>query len=307
MQRPTLTCLDITPTITHAKEFLLVALCLLTTLASPTSRANEDESEALESFSPHVWALELAVPDPEAAARAYVRALGFTIEREAPSGAWAIVKHNRARIVLRRSTRSVAPAGTARMYLNLRVGSLPSALESVREAGFGVPSPTPKDNAIGQTIRVLDPGGNPLNLINVEGDDMRHDDMPAVFNIGLRVLDMPAAEQFFTTLNFGIFSRDYLPETLVLERHGAIPLVLHPAVILSTEASAPEADTGRLVFAIDDIEASEAMLRQLGFAPRRIKRGHWSGQPALSLPAPAGRIDLVQVRSDSAQETASHD
>ena len=46
-------------------------------------------SASESALEPHVWALELAVPDPIAAAAGYADGLGFTVEREAPSGAWA--------------------------------------------------------------------------------------------------------------------------------------------------------------------------------------------------------------------------
>jgi hypothetical protein len=132
-------------------------------------------------------------------------------------------------------------------------------------------------------MAVADPSGNPVHLLAVEGYPLTEGAPPEVFNMSLRVADLSAAEDFFAGLGFGVHTREFLPETLVFRRHGAIPLVLHR---MTVRADA-EIERGGLVLAVPDLGAERARWTASGREIDEVGKSIGGG-PSLMLHEPSG-------------------
>lgn len=230
-------------------------------LLSPGMAAPVPPQAVPSPFEPAVLGLEMPAADVAATARLYTDVLGFRVERQAPSGAWALLAGGEVRLLLRQVWGTVPAAGGAdRIRLNLRVGDLDAVIARAREAGARVDVATPQPVAIGRSVRIADASGNPLNLMDIADDGFPADGVPVVFNVSVRVGSMAVAEPFWAGLGFRVFTRDYLPETLVFERHGAVAVVLHPEEERPPERSEPV----RLLLAVDDVAVAARQLGALG-------------------------------------------
>lgn len=263
----------------------------LTLLLVPTTLAAERADEP--PLAPQLWAIERGVSDVERAITFYVSALGFEVISREPGDAWALLGHGAARLALAISDLPAAPVDSPRVYPNFTVGDLDIAARAVVAAGGRVHS-DPRETAVGEAITVLDPFGNPANLIDHPWDEKGADSPPEVFNFGLNVESVETAESFLTALGFTVRTRDYLPETLVFELQGVAQLVLHPA---AKQAADPRTNTGALWLDAD----SESVLAALGGSHRRVERTTPAPFPATSatveLRGPSGNLFKIARRT----------
>ena len=256
--------------------FLLVLLVILMALLSVNSFAADGAATPVS-----LWALELPAADLENSIDFYTTALGFRVEARNPEASVVDLVNGKARITLRSTDAPQAAAGAARAYLNMSVGDLASSLRAVRAAGGTKESMEVEESAVGPFLKVLDPSGNPIDVIDHPWDEMAPGDTPAVFNIGIQVRSIGEAEPFFTSLGFSVSTRDYLPETLVFERQGIGYFVIHP---LADESPKPVEAAGGLVV----VDGGAAMTK--------------SGAPRL-ITSPSGvRVRLVHPGQRSARD-----
>lgn len=163
-----------------------------------------------------------------------------------------------ARLILRRSDQQAPADEPARINLNMTVGDLDTIRERVIKAGGRVRS-EPLDSAVGPYLKIEDPFGNSIHIIDHPWDDIEGDAIPAMFNIGLQVRDIPRTEAFLTGLGFKVSTREYLPKTLVFERTGAGGyLVVHAHA--ERQARSDEA-TGSLVIRTPEGRAGQREVR----------------------------------------------
>ncbi len=197
----------------------------------------EPSSLSATSLEVRVVGWEIAVPEIEPCADFYRALLGFTVAE--PNKHGMQLRHGDLRLSLIRTSKT-PPGGTEHLnafsskasegvgcYPNVQVADLSQAAQTVRQAKGTVVSEEPQRFALGWSLRVRDPAGNPLNLLTLESRPMDADEPPRLFNFGVNGRTMDSAEALFVDLGFKVFSRDYLPTTLPLERRGVAAVVLH--------------------------------------------------------------------------------
>ena len=205
----------------------IVAGVMTTCLALAPAALGQHDHDAEPVFTPSVWGVELPVKDVGRSEAFYREIMGFVSadsyeDREGPT-----LDNGGLRLVFRRSDAPLPPDGP-RLNINLSVPDLKVICDVARRAGATILDDEPLSAAIGTYIRILDPDGNHVHLIDLTGDEPQPDDPPKLYNVGFTVTDMDAAESFYTVLGFEIYSRKYLPDTLPLVPVGAAMIVLHP-------------------------------------------------------------------------------
>ncbi|MBI1849430.1 MAG: hypothetical protein HYR85_03695 [Planctomycetes bacterium] len=212
--------------------------------------------------APDVWGIELPVSDVDAASRFYSSALGCEVETAYSAESGAVLRNGAVHLVLRKSDVAADVDGAARVYLNYRVADLDAAARAVTAAGGFVVAAEPKKFAIGRSLAITDPWGNPANLVAIDGGEPFRG-APVVFNVSVTVKSFPESEPFFAKLGFRVFSRDYLPESLPLERDGAVAIVLHAR---ATASATPGKRHGTLLLRTSDAKQAVAATRNAGIA-----------------------------------------
>lgn len=272
----------------------LIALVLLSTHVSLSAAETPAESTPAE-----IWALELGVPDVTSATDFYAAALGFTVLSSEPAissetaGTWALLGNGSARLALALSSLPNAPAGSARAYPNFTVGDLETTSAAVVAAGGAIDG-EPFETPVGSAVRIFDPFGNPAHLIDHPWDEASADTPPAIFNFGLTVHDMAAAEMFYTALGFTVRTRDYLPQTLVFEPQGVAQLILHPG----SEPVASETRSGALLL---DAHPGAALSALTSLEPRVERTTAMNGGAIVELRDPSGNLLKLARRTDSGE------
>ena len=240
-------------------------------------------------FRPSVYGLELPVRDVRAAERAYVDGLGFRAVYS--GGELARLEKDGLALVLVRSDAPAASADAASVYLNLETHDLARAVERALAAGLAVPEREPRTNPIGRDVRVLDPDGHGLNLMELDSAPTGGDGSTSVFNVGLD-LESGVDWEFVERLGLRVLTRKYLPDALPVERAGAAELVLHRR---AKSARAAGTSTAALLLGVERLEPAVAALAPLGFAdaaalPRATPVGR-----RLALKVPSNlRVELVE-------------
>lgn len=216
------------------------------------------------AVTPDVYGLELPCTDARELARFWSTALDFQIVSGPSAEGGAVLKNGNARLALRPTTTPHAPRGARRAYLNLAVGNLAVAGARVVQAGGSVDEQGVQPFALGTCQSATDPEGNPFDLLVLDG--ITAPASTEVFNIGIHARDLDEAEAFYTRLGFTVFSRDYLPDALPLDRSGCVALVIHPG------ERAADGAAGTLLLRVDDLDTAMTRLETYGIATssRRI-------------------------------------
>lgn len=252
-----------------------------------------------DSFTASVWGLEIPVDDVEAATAFYTTALGFEAQ-DAQGGATAMLANGEVQILLTQTDAPAASLDEPGAYLNLRVHSLDRAVEVARNAGATILDHTPGRAAIGSYVRIRDPFGNPAHLIDVDHDDLSADSEPQIYNLGVHVDDMAAAESFYVSAGFEVLTRDYLPETLVLTPVGAAMVVIHPD---STQKTTPSHARPVLVLQTPDLEAAVAQLTAAGISIDTTHTPAFNGPTAVMRDPSGSAIRIIETRTTGATDT----
>ena len=249
---------------------LLPALAL--TAAVFAQNAHEHHAPSPAEFSPYIWALELGVSDLKRGEDFYVNALAFEREENACCKPAVVLKNRAMRLLLREAQAAPRPADAAGITLNMRVGDLSNAVAAVRQHGAQIDDATPQPFALGTHVRIRDPFGNPIHLLDIANDNMTAESKPAVFNLGVQLQSLEAGEKFYTNLGFQVYSREYLPD-LPFQKHGAIALVMHGE---ATQAVKRGTRNGTLVLAVDDLQAATQALQTRGIATKLDQKMKWA-------------------------------
>ena len=232
----------------------------LTLLAATTLSSAQSQNSTTPSFTPYVWAIEYGVDDVQRATDFYTRTLGFEMEENNCCAPAKVLRNASMRLLLNRVAAKLPAADVANAHLNMRVGDLAAASEAVRQNGGSIETASPQDFALGKVVTIRDPFGNAINLLDIANDNKTAESKPAIFNIGVVGESLEKEENFFTTLGFQIYSREYLPD-LPLQRHGVVALVLHGGA--KTPAKANQRN-GAIVLGVADFKAALQSMKNLG-------------------------------------------
>ncbi len=234
--------------------------------------------------APDVWGIELPVSNVDAACRFYSSALGCEVETAYSPESGAVLRNGNVRIVLRKSDARPDVDGAAGVYLSFRVADLDSTARAITAAGGSVGGTGPKKFALGQSLPIADPSGNPANLVALDGGEPAPA-APAIFNVGITVKSFEDSEPFFAKLGFRVFSREFLPESLPLERNGAVAIVLHARASVS---ATPGKRRSTLLLRTGDSQRAVATTRDAGIVVASNETRLGPAGPIVAFAGPLG-------------------
>ncbi len=287
---------------------LAIVLALLSAaapgIAAPPAPPAEGAAAAAPVITPRVLGAEMRVVDLAAAIPFYRDLLGFEVVDDGHLPDLAVLKNGEVELTLRRAERAaeIDYPDEAETHVNLEIEDVGKTLEAVRAAGVTLLGEVPEQSQIGPFLVVRDPAGNLLHLMDIAS---RTEPLPRprVFNVGLKVTDMKAARAFYIDkLGFAVFSEDYYPPALPLQRAGAVALVLHESAKKPSAAAYPAGAHTEVVVAVDDLEAAARELAARGVvmldeAPRPSPTGAY-----IAIADPDGNV--VQLRQAAAPAPA---
>lgn len=292
---------------THLLRLAIVLALLSATapgIAAPPAPPEEGAAAAAPAITPRVLGAEMRVVDLAAAIPFYRDLLGFEVVDDSHLPELAVLQNGAVELTLRRAERAAAIdyPDEAETHVNLEIDDVGKTLEAVRAAGVALLGEVPEQSQIGPFLVVRDPAGNLLHLMDIAS---RTEPLPKprVFNVGLKVTDMKAARAFYIDkLGFAVFSEDYYPPALPLQRAGAVALVLHESAKKPSAAAYPAASHTEVVVAVDDLEAAARELAARGVvmldeAPRPSPTGAY-----IAIADPDGNV--VQLRQAPAAPAA---
>lgn len=235
----------------------LAALALTSSLLASSVPTQETAEHAPLASPAEVFGLVLPSTDPELDVAFYRKVFGMKLLHRGPQAAFLDFEG----LVLILDGMGTRPEDlpATRLYLNLQVPDLRAAAETVEAEGGTALHDEPRRFALGHSITVTDPSGNPMHLIDLEQTPPVS--KPTLFNLGVLRSDIAALEALFVAgLDFAVFSRDYGPETLPLDLRGRAALVLHGdgAEGRRTDPDGPACPVALLLLADDPAAACSA-------------------------------------------------
>lgn len=242
------------------------------TAAAFAQNAHEPHTTTPSDFTPYVWALELSVSDVKRGAEFYTKALAFEREENSCCASALVLKNRGMRLLLRESTAAPRPENAAGITLNIRVGDLNQSVTAARQHGAQIDNATPQPFALGMHVKVRDPFGNPIHLLDLANDNMTAESKPVVFNLGVQLQSLEVGEKFYTNLGFQVYSREYLPD-LPFQKQGAVALVMHGE---ATQPVKRGARNGTLVLAVEEVQAAINALKVRGVTAKFDQKMNWA-------------------------------
>lgn len=230
-----------------------------------------------------VWGIEVPTEDRDRAARFYTEALDFRVMAEASDHSATLLMNGPVGLVIRKVARVSSDPELAGVHVNYAVADLQPAVERAVKLGASVRGEYPVRFALGTMAAMADPDGNRFHLVQLDELRPGASDRPSVFNIAVSADDVTAAERFYTEhLGFTVFSRDFLPATLPLNRRGTAPLVIH--------------DRDRRAVSSDDAGYRPLLLLTTADVSATLAALNAAGVPTLEAPSalPPGRTVLVR-------------
>jgi predicted enzyme related to lactoylglutathione lyase len=245
---------------------LALALWSATTAAASPPCGPQDPATA---FVPDLCAVELPCTDVAATAAFYRDALAWNVVRDT-APAHCVLQQTTTRqgalqLLLRQTQRDAAPAGTPWLSLNVEVADLKAAVAAAIAHGGSCARTEPQPFALGNSVEVRDPAGNAVHLLTLADRPLAAGAASRLFNVGWHVADLAATERFWTGFGLQVFARDFLPDTLPMQRHGAAALVFHRGG--GRQPLAASARRPVLYFAVAALTAAEPQLAAAGMQP----------------------------------------
>jgi predicted enzyme related to lactoylglutathione lyase len=195
--------------------------------------------------------------------------LGFTAIDSVNNDSTALLKSGPLHLVLTEGDAPLPPAGAAEVIINMSVADLPATVDYAIAGGAIVTDTAVREFAHGTFVRIRDPFGNRINLLDVGQSHEDPNFTPRVFNIGVTQDDLPQAESFYAALGFVPLTRDYLPDVLPLAMSGAAMLILH------NEADAcrvPGTRNFRIILSVEDVGHCAGLAEEQRMSV--VARGH---------------------------------
>lgn len=227
--------------------------------------AAEPTLEPAPSLGVQVVALELRVLDVGQAVD-FLALYGFTAA--GPESAEGITVANGSALidVVKVAHRAdIDDRLVANTHINLRVERLTAAVAELKaKAGYEFVGDLHQPFPLGFFAIVKDPSGNTFHLIepaNQPAEGVKR----GIFNVGITLPDMVPAREFYRDkLGFSIFSEDYFPPDLPLQRQGIVPLVLHQTAERSAPVGYPHGAGTVVVLGVADLDQAVAGLKARG-------------------------------------------
>lgn len=249
-----------TPRSCRSIRIFLAALVVLGGVGFSLAQTRESEETVLrdEGSSPEVVGLMVRVADLDRALKFYNELLAFEVVGRDHYPALVELKNGPVELILLqvgKPTKIDYPHVTE-AHLNIQIEELGRTLEELRQREVPFLEKEPAQAAIGPYMPITDPSGNLLLVIELsfhEGPLPR----PRVFNFEITVTDMGKAREFYCgKLGFKIFSEDYYPPVIPLQRSGTMPLVLQDTATVNNQPPAPDTAQMNLLIAVDDLPAA---------------------------------------------------
>lgn len=236
---------------------IMPAIALAAALAALPLRGQD------QAFVPDLCAVELPCSDVAATAAFYREALACTLLRDT-APAHCVLQLGPLQLLLRQTAPSAATLAMPWLSLNVEVADLATAVAAATAHGGSCLQPEPQPFALGSSVEVRDPAGNAVHLLTRRQRALADGAAPRLFNVGWHVADLAVSERFWTAFGEQVFSRDFLPDTLPMQRHGAAALVFHRVGVQAPLAAARPA----LYFAVPSLGAVQpALASALGRLP----------------------------------------
>lgn len=194
--------------------------------------------------APAINTVEIRVDDYAKAKTFYIEMLGFKPAGQSLGGDRALLVLDEINFVIQQVTqrRKINYESEAHTNLNLAVDSLENFVKRLRAAGCSVLDTVPRPSQIGVYYRVFDPAGNMIHLIE-PNFDMGPMPMPRLFNIGIQIVDMQKARDFYVReLGIPVLTEKYYPPVVPLKTSGA-EVILHEGSTARAESDS-ESMTG---------------------------------------------------------------
>lgn len=251
---------------------------------------------AIPTASLEVAAVRIDVLDIAESALFYRDHLGFRIESGERSDGTVRLANGEVPLILRRVSGDRPAARGVR--LNLMTGDLDRLVARLETAG-GSLEPGPEErSAVGRYRTLIDPSGNRIHLKELFQHELGEDEI-RVFNLGIPVREMAAAERFYVEgLGFPVYSRDYDPPVVPLQRKGVAAFILSDREVELREGVFGASAAILLRFAVDDLGQAAAALKSAGHSVIGDQPRPTADGPVLVLRDPDGhQHELIERRS----------
>lgn len=250
------------------KENLLQALTLSLLLAFACLTAGPATAAEEPASGPNIAVCGLAVHTVDVdQAVTFYGLYGFEVaSRKSPD--IATVKNGAAVIDLIKVPKklNIDNLTVAHTHLNVKVENLDAALAELNTKtgpGYTVIKGRARMFSLGQFAPVKDPSGNFTHVI--EPNSKPEGFKRGVFNVGINVIDMAKAREFYRDkLGFTIFSEDYFPPDLPLNKKGTLPLVLHERATKAAKTDYPNVAGTLIVLCTPEITPAMEQLKSRG-------------------------------------------
>jgi lactoylglutathione lyase len=241
------------------QAFGILAIAALFSTVSPAvsgRKQNEEVDHMKEQKQlPVIWCVQINVLDIDRAIAFYTELLGFEVSCREYYPEVVSLGHDGAHILLHHATEKTDWDYEDESYvnLNLQVSDLKQTVSRLSDLGVRPLDPEPLQSAIGPYIRILDPSGNMLHIIQITAWD-NHPEKMEVFNVGIHVSDMKKSRIFYGgLLGFPVFSEDYYPPVVPFRSEG-VSFVLHERKCSKSPASYPRGTQILLTMVADDLD-----------------------------------------------------
>lgn len=254
---------------------LTFAFALFCLAAGRYAFAAEESTNETVKTPKGIWAVQINVVDLDAALEFYTGTLKFEVlTRKAyprvvplktgdPEGAHLLLFACDSLVSWDYDRQS-------KVNLNLYVENLDEYVTRFRAAGVTVLDDTALTAGVGKYVRILDPSGNQLDIMEL-GYDHEPVNKPAVYNVGALVTDMKASRKFYEgLLGFEVQSEKYYPPVIPYKVNG-MQLVLHEGAEVTSSAVYPNSTQMLLTIITDNLEAHLARMKTAGFVALKEK------------------------------------
>ncbi len=240
------------------KMYLIPSFLAIWVFASILSSAQPNPGEKAPILQ--VEAVVIKVPNLAKAKDFYLGVLGFNVDKANSSS--IVLSTNSYKIILEKvAAASVhVNAGIGKVNIALQVNDLDSAYRRLKDFAVRFVNEEPRKEGVGFAYKILDPFGNHLSIIRLEGENAVKVPQPWIYNCGLFVEDIDRETELMTALGFKALTAKYLPmDNPLFYDDGKFAFVLHRN---RPEYNSIENNNVSLVFK-GNVEYSKEILRKI--------------------------------------------
>lgn len=191
---------------------------------SSSGQAQTDHDE----LGLRVEAVVIKVPNLSRAKDFYVGVLGFA--GDTADERTFVISTNSYKIILEQTPEAAVyeVAGIGKVNIAVQVNDLDSAYKRLKNSGVRFISEEPRKEGVGFAYKILDPFGNHLSVIRLDGQNSIAARQPWAYNCGLFVEDIGKETELMTSLGFRALTEKFLPmDNPLFYNDGQFAFVLH--------------------------------------------------------------------------------